>query len=284
MIPVGFEYDRASTLREVLNALAKDDGLKLIAGGHSLLPMLKFRLAQPARLLDIGGIAELKSIDASGRKTKIGAGVTYRELIESAAIAQRFPLMIEAALGIGDVQVRNRGTVGGGLAHADPASDMPAVMLALGAEMVLRSKAGKRSVPALEFFQAPFTTALRHDELLVEIVIPPLPKGAGTAYLSIEQQASGYALAGAAAVVTRSRKTVKTAVVAMAGVSDSVFLADVSEVVGTHADQAALEAATASLTAGRDVNSDIHAPAAYRAQLARVVARRAIATAYGRAG
>jgi len=284
VIPVGFEYERASSLREVMNALAKDDGTKLIAGGHSLLPMLRFRLAQPAKLLDIGGVKELKGIDASGRKTKIGALTTYRELIESTDVAQRFPLMIEAALGIGDLQVRNLGTLGGGIAHADPASDMPALMLALGAEFTLRAKAGKRSVPANEFFQGPFATAMRPDEVLAEIVLPPLPKGAGTAYVSIEQQASGYAMAGAAAVVTRSRKTVKTAVVALTGVSDSAYLADVSGVVGTHADPAALEAATAKITAGRDVNNDIHASTEYRAHLAGVVARRALATAYGRAG
>ncbi|MGE0555654.1 MAG: xanthine dehydrogenase family protein subunit M [Gemmatimonadales bacterium] len=284
MIPVGFEYERASSLREVMNALAKDDGTKLIAGGHSLLPMLRFRLAQPAKLLDIGGVQELKGIDATGRKTKIGSLVTYRELIESAEIAQRFPIIIEAALGIGDLQVRNLGTVGGGIAHADPASDMPALMLALSADLTLRSKGGKRSVPANEFFQGPFATAMRPDEVLAEIVLPPLPKGAGAAYVSIEQQASGYAMAGAAAVVTRSRKTVKTAVVALTGVSDCAYLADVSGVVGTHADQAALEAATARVTAGRDVNNDIHASSEYRAHLAGVVARRAIATAYGRAG
>jgi carbon-monoxide dehydrogenase medium subunit len=284
VIPTSFEYARAGSLREVLNALAAGNGVKLIAGGHSLIPLLRFRLAQPAKLLDIGGVAELRGIDASGRKTHVGAATTYRDLVDSAEIAQRFPIIIEAALGIGDLQVRNLGTIGGGLAHADPASDMPAVMLALGAEFTLRSKAGKRAVPAHEFFKGAFTTALRDDEILTDLVLPPLPKGAGTAYVSVEQQASGYALAGAAAVVTRSRKTVKSAVVALTGVSDRAFLADVSGLVGTHADDAALGAATAGLTAGLDVNSDLHASAAYRGHLAGVVARRAIALALSRAG
>jgi carbon-monoxide dehydrogenase medium subunit len=246
--------------------------------------MMRFRLAQPVRLLDIGGLDELRGIVAKGRKTRIGAATTYRTINESADIAQRAPLLIEAGLGIGDMQVRSLGTIGGGLAHADPASDMPAVMLALGAEFVLRSKGSKRTVPASEFFKSAFVTAMRDDELLSEIVLPPLPKKAGTAYVSIEQPASGYALAGAAAVVTLSRKTVKTAVVALTGVGDHAYLADVSAVVGTHADAAALIAATAGITSGVDVNDDLHASAEYRAHLAGVVARRAIALAVSRVG
>lgn len=284
MIPVGFDYARARSLRDALKALARNDGTKLLAGGHSLIPLLRFRLAQPPRLLDISGLDELRGIDATGRKTRIRAGTTYRDLLDSAELAQRFPVLVEATRGVGDLQVRNAGTVGGGLAHADPASDLPAVMLALGADFVLRSAAGTRTVPAAGFFQGPFTTAMRDDELLFEIVLPPLPKGAGTAYVSFEQAASGYALAGAAAVVTRSRKTVKTAVLALTGVADRAYLADVSALAGTHADEAALAAATASVTAGREVNGDIHAPADYRTQLAGVVARRALARAYERAG
>lgn len=284
MIPVGFDYARARSLRDALKALARNDGTKLLAGGHSLIPLLRFRLAQPARLLDISGLEELRGIDARGRKTRIRAATTYRDLLDSAEIAQRFPILIEATLGIGDLQVRNAGTVGGGLAHADPASDMPAVMLALGAEFVLRSAAGIRSVAAADFFLGPFSTALRDDELLVEIVLSPLPKGAGTAYASFEQAASGYALAGAAAVVTRSRKTVKTATLALTGVADRAYLADVSALVGRHCDEAALAQATAGVAAGREVNDDIHAPTAYRTHLAGVVARRALATAYERAG
>jgi carbon-monoxide dehydrogenase medium subunit len=284
MIPVEFDYARAKSVREVLGALAKKDGTKLVAGGHSLIPMMRFRLAQPARLLDIGGLDDLKGIVAKGRKTRIGAATTYRAINESADIAQRAPLLIEAGLGIGDLQVRSLATIGGGLAHADPASDMPAVMLALGAEFVLRSKGGKRTVPASEFFQSAFTTAMRDDELLSEIILPPLPRKAGTAYVSMEQQASGYALAGAAAVVTLSRKTVKTAVVALTGVADHAYLADVSGVIGTHADAAALAAATAGITSGVTVNDDLHASAEYRKHLAGVVARRAIAVAVSRVG
>jgi len=282
MIPTGFEYARARSLRDALNTLAAGDGVKVVAGGHSLLPLMRFRLAQPSKLVDIGHLNELKGVEAKGRKVRIGAATTYRDLIESEALVARYPLIVEAGLSIGDLQVRNLGTIGGGLAHADPASDMPAVMLALGATFNLRSKAGKRAVEAKDFFQGAFTTAMREDELLIDIVLPAPPAKAGMAYVSMEQQASGYALAGAAAVVTRSRKTVKTAVVALTGVTDRAVLADVSGVVGTHADAAGLEAAVQDLTRGLDVNGDIHASAEYRAHLTRVVTKRALATAYGR--
>ncbi len=284
MIPTGFEYARARSLRDALNTLAAGDGVKVVAGGHSLLPLMRFRLAQPSKLVDIGHLNELKGVEAKGRKVRIGAATTYRDLIESEVLVARYPLIVEAGLSIGDLQVRNLGTIGGGLAHADPASDMPAVMLALGATFNLRSKAGKRAVAAKDFFQGAFATAMREDELLIDIVLPAPPAKAGMAYVSVEQQASGYALAGAAAVVTRSRKTVKTAVVALTGVTDRAVLADVGGVVGTHADAAALEAAVQDLTRGLDVNGDIHASAEYRAHLARVVTKRALATAYGRIG
>ena len=284
MIPAGFEYARAKSLREATNALAAGDGTKVLAGGHSLIPLLRFRLAQPGKLLDIGDLAELKGVDAKGRGLRIGAGASYRDVLDSALAAERYPLLAEAVHGIGDLQVRNRGTLGGGLAHADPASDLPAVMLALDASFELRSKSGKRSVAAREFFKGPFTTAMREDELLVEIVLPAPPKKAGMAYVSFEQKASGYALAGAAAIVTRSRKTIATATVALTGVGDCAYLADVSGAVGSQGDNAALSAAVANVTAGVTVNGDIHASTEYRAHLARVAAKRAIALAYDRAG
>jgi aerobic carbon-monoxide dehydrogenase medium subunit len=284
VIPVGFDYARARSVRDALKALAADDGTKLLAGGHSLIPLLRFRLAQPARLLDVSGLEELRGIDTKGRKARIRAGTTYRDVLDSSELAGRYPLLREAVTGIGDVQVRNAGTVGGGLAHADPASDLPAVMLALGAEFVLRSAGGKRTVPAAEFFLGPFTTAMRPDELLYEIVLPPLPRGAGTAYVSVEQAASGYAIAGAAAVVTRSRSTVKSAVLALTGVADHAFLADVGALAGQRAGPDAFAAATAGVAEGREVNGDIHAPAAYRAHLAGVVARRALERAWQNIG
>ena len=224
MIPTSFDYVRAESLRDALKALSEGDGTKVIAGGHSLLPIMKFRLSQPPRLVDISRLEELKGVDEKGRGARIGAGTTYRELLESELLRERFPLIVEATQTIGDLQVRNRGTIGGSLAHADPVSDMPAVMLALDATINLRSKRGKRSVAAREFFQGAFSTALAEDELLTEITIPPMPTGAGSCYLSHDHPASGYAIAAAAAIVARKRKTVSHAVVALTGVGEMAFL------------------------------------------------------------
>lgn len=285
MIPAAFDYARAKSLRDALNALAAGDGTKLLAGGHSLLPLMRLRLSQPGRLMDIGDLAELKGVAEKGKGIRLGALTTYRELTDSPIVRERAPLLAEAAHTIGDVQVRNRGTIGGALAHADPAADLPAVLLALDAAIVVRSKGGKRSVPAREFFLGPFTTALAPDELVVEVVVPALPRGAGAAYRSVEQRASGYALVGVAAVVTLSRKTVTHCTVALTGVTDRAYLADsASRLLNTKADPDAIAAVADGALDGIDVSGDLHAPADYRAQLARVTVRRALTTALGRAG
>ena len=283
MIPVAFDYIRAKTVREALNALSTGE-VKLLAGGHSLLPMMKFRLAQPAKLVDIGGLEELKGIDVKGKGLRIGAATTYRDILDSAVVKERAPLMAEATHTIADIQVRNRGTIGGGLAHADPASDMPAVMMALDATFNLRSKAGTRSVQAREFFKGAFATDLKDDEIFTEIILPAAPKKSGSAYVSFEQKASGYAIAAAAAVVTKSRKTITGVTLAITGVGDKAFLADASAAVGTHGEDAELDAAVAGILNGIEVNADIHASVEYRSHLARVAAKRAIQTALGRAG
>lgn len=282
MIPAEFDYVRATSVRDAVKALA--GGAKVIAGGHSLIPLMRFRLAQPGKLVDIGQLADLHGVAAKGRGARIGAGATYRDLLESEVLRERYPLLIEATTSIGDLQVRNRGTIGGGLAHADPASDMPAVMLALDATFNLRSTAGKRSVTAREFFLGAFSTAMREDELLFDIILPPPLRKAGMAYVGFEQKASGYAIAAAAAIVTRSRKTIKTVTLAMTGVGEKAYLANVPDVVGTHGGDAELDAALLAVADSAVVNSDVHASAEYRAHLARVAARRAIQTALSRAG
>lgn len=285
MIPTSFDYVRAQSLRDALKALSFGDGTKAIAGGHSLLPIMKFRLAQPPRLVDISRLEELKGIGEKGRGVRIGAGTTYRELLDSELLRERFPLITEATETIGDLQVRNRGTIGGSLAHADPVSDMPAVMLALDATFNLRSKAGKRSVKAREFFQGAFNTALAEDELLVEILLPPLPTGAGSSYLSQDHPASGYAIAAAAAVVARKRKVVNHAVVALTGVGEMAYLVKSADgLVGTDGSAGAISTVAAGATTGIEVNGDIQAPAEYRRHLAQVITRRALETALDRAG
>jgi len=289
MIPTDFDYVRARSLREALDAVAGADGVKVIAGGHSLLPMMKFRLVQPSKLVDIGGIEELRGIAEHRKGARIGATTTYREMIGSQLLRERFPILAEAASVIGDRQVRNRGTVGGSVAHADPASDMPAVMLVLGAEFVLRSKRGilpaaKRSVTASEFFQGAFTTAHAEGELLTEILLPGPPKGAGMAYVKHTAPASGYALAAAAAVVGRTRKTISHIQVATTGVGESHrFVHAVQELVGTKGEPELVARIAARAFEGVEIQGDVHSPADHRRALASVMVRRAIEKALERA-
>jgi aerobic carbon-monoxide dehydrogenase medium subunit len=285
MIPTSFEYVRAESVKDALKVLSDGDGSKVIAGGHSLLPIMKFRLAQPPRLVDISRLDELKGIAEKGRGARIGAGTTYRELLESDLLRERFPIIVEATGTIGDLQVRNRGTIGGSLAHADPVSDMPAVMLAVDATFNLRSKRGRRSVKAREFFQGAFATALAEDELLTEIILPALPTGAGTAYLSHDHPASGYAIVGAAVVVARKRKAITHAVVALTGVGEIAYLLQsVGGLIGSNGEPDVVARVAGEATTGVEVNGDIYAPAEYRRHLATVITRRALQTALDRAG
>ena len=289
MIPTEFDYVRAKSLREALDAVSGGEGVKVIAGGHSLVPMMKFRLVQPTKLVDIGGIEELLGIAENRKGARIGAMATYRDLIDSQLLRERFPILAETAAVIGDTQVRNRGTLGGAIAHADPASDMPAVMLVLGAEFVLRSKRGilplaKRSVTAAEFFQGAFTTALAEGELLTEIVLPGPPKGAGMAYVKHAAPASGYALAAAAVVIGRTRKTISHIQVATTGVGDSHrFVHAAQELVGTKGEPELVARVAARAFEGVEIQGDVHSPAEHRRALASVIVRRAIEQALERA-
>ncbi|HEY7683175.1 MAG TPA: xanthine dehydrogenase family protein subunit M [Gemmatimonadales bacterium] len=285
MIPASFDYVRAGSMKEALNILAAGDGSKAIAGGHSLLPMMRFRLVQTPRLVDISRLEELRGVQEYKKGVRIGATTTYRDLVASALLRERCPVVADVAGEIGDIQVRNRGTIGGSLAHADPASDMPALMIALDADFQLRSKkGGRRTVKARAFFKGAFTTDMGEDELLTDILLPAL-KGAAAAYVSFEQAASGYAIVGACAVVARKRATVSELSVAYTGVGEIAFLGSTFEQVkGTKCDPAALEKAAREAVAGLDITGDIHAPAEYRRHLATVAATRAVQTAYQRAG
>ena len=282
MIPTSFDYVRARNLNDALKAMGKNS--KVIAGGHSLLPLLRFRLAQPDRLIDIGQLPQLKGIKKAGGGLKIGAATTYRELLESKDVKALYPLIAEVTEHIGDLQVRNAGTIGGGLAHADPAADMPPVMLVLDATFALQSKGGKRSVPARKFFKGPFTTALKPNELLVEIQLPAPPKGAGTAYASFEQAASGYALAGAAVLIAVAKGMITRADLAFTGLADAPFLAPAAaKLVGTQGGSDLIAQVTSLAVAGVKANDDMHANADYRKHIAAVAARRALTEALARA-
>jgi aerobic carbon-monoxide dehydrogenase medium subunit len=285
MIPASFAYTRAASLDEAVAAVA--GGAKVIAGGQSLLPLLKLRLASADRLVDIGRIAGLKGVrQLPDGRIAVGALTTYAELMDSPA--QHYGVLQDAVPSIGDVQVRNRGTVGGAVAHADPASDLPACLLALDAEIVARGPSGERTIAATEFFTGAFETALRSDEVLTEVRLPAPRDDAGSAYASLEQAASGYALVGAAAVVARagSGGPIAFASVALTGVHEHAYRAPEVEaaLVGSDGSAEAIRAAAAHATVGVEVNSDIHADAAYRTAMAAVYTRRAIEAALARLG
>jgi aerobic carbon-monoxide dehydrogenase medium subunit len=282
MIPAAFDYHRAGSLDEALRLVAGNPDVKVLAGGHSLLPLLKLRVASVGSLVDIGRVPELRGIRrAADGSVAIGAMTTYRELAEDTPID-----WVRDALGqIGDVQVRNRGTLGGSLAHADPASDFPAIALVFDASVVLRSASGEREVAVSDFLEGPFQTTIRPDEILVEIRRPPVPEGAGGGYAKLAQPASGYAIVGAAAVIARSGGTISHASVALTGVHEHAYRApEVEEaLMGTAGSADDVAAAVEHATVGVEVNSDIHADREYRTAMAAVYARRAIEAALARA-
>ena len=275
-----FTYQRASSLDDALATLAGGDA-KIIAGGMSILPLMKLRLASPGTLVDIGRLSELKGINPTGDGgLEIGALVTYAEILAST----KLPIAIQCITGIGDIQVRNRGTVGGSISHADPASDLPALGLALDYSVVLRSSRGERTVPLDGFFEGAFQTGIQPDEILVRIVRGPLPAGAGGSYQKMEHPASGYSIVGVAAVVASSGGSVTHARVALTGVGEVAYRAKAVEaaLLGSDASPAAVAAAAEHATHGQTVNGDIHADRDYRARMAVVYTRRAIEAALGR--
>lgn len=286
MIPAAFDYDRPASLDEALSLLARDGSAKVLAGGQSLLPMLKLRVASAGRLIDIGRLSELRGVrhlDSGG--VQIGALTTYREL----AAETRLDWAREAIEGIGDVQVRNRGTVGGALAHADPASDLPALTMVLDYTAVLRSSGGEREVPLDVFFRGPFETAMEPDEILVAIRRGRLPDGIGGAYVNMEQPASGYSIVGVAAVVGHAHGVLGSTSydhvrVAITGVAPHPYRAKAVEeaLLGTGCGPDEIAAAAGHATDGVEVNDDIHADRQYRTAIAKVYVRRALEAARAR--
>jgi carbon-monoxide dehydrogenase medium subunit len=287
VIPAEFAYSRPASLDEALGLISRyGAGAKVLAGGQSLLPLMKLRLARPDRLIDIGRVAELRGIRTLGDgRLGIGALTTYRELLDSPA-AMRYGVLRDAVPRIADVQVRNRGTVGGAVAHADPASDLPAILLALEAEVVARSTTGSRTIPVTDFFRGAFESALAPDELVTEVVLPAGREDAGSAYLALEQPASGYSIVGVAAVVFATGGVLTGANVALTGVAEIAYRASAVEaaLAGESLSGVDLAAAATHATDGRNVNADIHADREYRASMARVYTRRALEAAISRLG
>jgi carbon-monoxide dehydrogenase medium subunit len=285
MYPASFEYHRAASLKDALAMLAKfGDDAKLLAGGHSLLPMMKLRLAQPAHLIDIGGIRDLAQICEDGGKIVIGGLATHQQVETSAIVNSKLKVLAECAALIGDVQVRNRGTIGGSLAHSDPAADYPAAILALEAEMRIEGSAGARTIKAEEFFIELMTTAVQPGEMLTHVSIAPIAAGAGGAYMKHRQPASGFATVGVAAIVTLGPDGQCSRVrVGITGLGPKAFRAKAVEAALIGKAPTAIKDAATHAADGIDALSDIHAAADFRSELARVYTRRALECAVAHA-
>ncbi len=288
MIPESFDYHAPQTLAEASRLIAQfgQEG-KILAGGHSLMPLMKLRLASPRHLVDIGRVAELRYIREDADNIQIGALATHYQIESSELLKQKCPLLPETAREIGDVQVRNKGTLGGSLAHADPAADWPAAILALGGEVEARSERGSRWIPAREFFVEMLTTTLQADEILTAIRVPAMPARAGDAYVKFAQPASGFAIVGAAArVVLGETGAVAEVGLGITGVAAKPYRAATVEgaLRGHPPTPRRIAEAAAHAAEGVEVNADLYASSEYRAHLAAVYARRALEKAVERAG
>lgn len=283
-----FEYSAPGTVEEVLDLLAEHgDEAKLIAGGQSLMPMLAMRLARPAQLVDLNGLASLGVIEDRGDAIAFGAMTREREAERSALVAGRVPIMAEALPYIGHVSIRNRGTIGGSLAHADASAELPAVALLCEAEMVLRTSRAERIVAAEEFFVSHFTTALADDECLVEVRFPAASPMAGWSFQEVARRHGDFALVGAAAMVTLDLgRRIQAARICLFGVADRPVRARKAEtaLVGASVSRDSFESAAAEASGDLEPASDIHGSSAYRRHLAGVTVRRALTTAAERAG
>jgi carbon-monoxide dehydrogenase medium subunit len=282
MYPAAFEYHTPGSVQEALGLLGKLEDAKILAGGHSLVPMMKLRLAQPKHLIDLRKVPGLGGIKEEGSTIVIGAMTTHWEVESSKLLQAKCPVLSDTAKIIGDPAVRNKGTIGGSLAHADPAADMPATVIALGAELVCQGSKGRRTVKVDDWFQGLMATALGEDELLVELRVPALTPGTGSAYMKFAHPASRFAIVGAAAVVTVDKQgTCTKAGVGITGAGTKAVRAKGVEagLVGKRLDAATIEAAAQKAADGVDVQADLQGSVEYKAHLCRVFARRAIEAA-----
>ena len=287
MYSADFDYHRARSLSEARQLMAANPGAKLLAGGHSLIPLLKLRLAMPAAVIDIGRVPELRGIAVSEGSLRIGALTTHAELAASADIRRSAAALAEAAALVGDPAVRNRGTIGGNIAHADPASDLPTVLVALGARIQVVGPRGERTIDAAHFFTGIMATALAEDEIVSFVVVPAAGQGEGSAYAKFPHPASRYAVVGAAALVTVRQGTCSAVSAALGGLLPHARrLPSVEQALtGQPANAAAIAAAAARTgeDVGDQANGDLFASAEYRKAIAPVYVKRAIAAAVARA-
>ena len=287
MYAPNFDYYRARSVADAHQLLAAHPGAKLLAGGHSLLPLLKLRLAAPSTLVDIGRIAELRGISRQGDWIRIGALTTHAELAASADLRDAAAALADAAAMVGDPAVRNRGTIGGNIAHADPASDLPTVLVALDARMVAAGPGGERTIHADQFFTGIMTTALSEDEILVAVHVQASGRGQGSAYEKFAHPASRYAVLGVAASVAVTDGTCSAARIALGGLLPNARRASSAEraLIGKAINDDTIAAAADQVAAdlGNDVSGDIYASAEYRSAMAPVFTKRALANAAARA-
>jgi carbon-monoxide dehydrogenase medium subunit len=282
MIPAAFEYVKANSVAQAIALLNQHgDEAKVIAGGHSLLPAMKLRLSQPAVLIDIAAVAELKGIKTNGGTLSIGAGETYHAIATSATVISACPVIAACTGQIGDIQVRNAGTIGGALAHADPAADLTAVFLAIGGTVTVQSASGTRSIAADDLFVSMLMTALDSGELITAVNVPVMSKGQGASYAKLKHPASRYAIVGVAAAVTISNGVVSACRVAVTGAGPQAVRQPSVEkaLIGTSGDAAAIKAACASAGADMEYLGDIHASEEYRRAMVKVYAARALTDA-----
>ncbi|HZE35938.1 MAG TPA: xanthine dehydrogenase family protein subunit M [Candidatus Eisenbacteria bacterium] len=282
MYPAQFEYHKASTVKEALDLLGKyKDEAKLLAGGHSLLPAMKLRLAQPKHLIDIGKVAGLSGVKEEGGTLVIGAMTTHYAIESSALLKSKCPLLPEVAGHIGDPMVRNMGTIGGSLAHADPAADWPAAAIALSADLVAEGPKGKRTIKADDFFKGLLTTALADDEILTEIRVPAAQANVKSAYAKFPHPASRFAVVGVAAVLTMDGGKISKASIGITGAGSKAVRAKGVEaaIAGKAADAASIQAAAEKGADGVDVQPDLQGSEEYKKHLLKVFSKRAIEAA-----
>lgn len=273
MIPVAFDYQKAKTVDEAIAALSNGAN-KILAGGHSLLPAMKLRLSQPAKLIDIAGISSLKGIKEEDGEIVIGATTTHADILRNKLIKNKLPFFTEAASFVGDTQVRNYGTIGGSLAHSDPAADWPALVLAADAVIEVQGSNGKRRIKATDFFTGLFATALLDGEIIIAIRIPVPAEGTKSTYQKFEQPASGFAIVGCAAMRLPDGKTN----IAFTGVSDNAFRDTnaENEVSGKALNDETISAAVNAALSDADVSGDHFASEEYRKHLAKVYLKKAL--------
>jgi len=286
MYPAAFEYHAPTSVRDALALLGKLDDAKILAGGHSLIPMMKLRLAQPKHLIDLGRVPGLSGIKEDGGALAIGAMTTHWDVESSKVVKAKAAVVSETAALIGDPAVRNKGTIGGSLAHADPAADMPATAIALGFEFVCEGAKGKRTVKVDDWFQGLMATALKEDELLVEVRVPVPAAGTGAAYLKFPHPASRFAIVGVCAAVTLDKGgTCTKASVGVTGAGTKAIRARGVEagLSGKRLDAAAIEAAAQKAAEGVDVQADLQGSVEYKTHLLKVYCRRALEAALARA-